>query len=69
MLQQLLEILEAEAEVRCDPPQLAVGELDPIVVSECHRSFADSKHDMRSPLPQLLKPALEREPNLASLRH
>ena len=46
MLQQLLEILQAKPKVCCNPAQLAVSELDPIVVGECSGPVADSKNDM-----------------------
>jgi hypothetical protein len=69
MLQQLLEILQAEAKVFCDPPELSVGEFDPIVVGECDGPVANPKNHMRSTLSQLDEPLLEREPDLASLWH
>jgi hypothetical protein len=69
MLQQLLEILQANAKVSRNPPELAICKFDPIVVSEGSGPVANPENHVRSALSQLHETPLEGEPDLASLRH
>src|ERR1700730_3254337 len=70
MLEQILQLVQGEAEVSGHLPELAVSEFDPVVVAERHGAAADLEDDVRAALAQPPKTLLQSSPDLSSLtRH
>jgi hypothetical protein len=70
MLEQILQLVQGQAEVGGHLPELPVGELDPIVVAERHGAGTNLEDDVRAALAQLAEALLQTSLDLSSLtRH